>query len=328
MRALRDHWLEIITVIWMAIALSIAVAEAQVKEVDGAWGWGHKVKPTEIDFTVEVLHNDIENLVGVNRHGEMTGLVPGPPKLRAAFVNRQDKLVMFDCLQFSRPDETYTIPAAINNDGTTLSACGGTFAFIRRKGGSGYQFSVPGASGTDSYGMNDFEDTVGEYYNPITPTMNSGWERSHGFLRKSDGQVTILAAPPLPDDLGRPRSLTRTVAYGVNKRGQVIGTRETIFTPSNQPGLWSGFLYDNGQFSDLPEQALPVAINNDGTILAQRPTGQYVLYDDGKIYTIAFPAGFKWPWIKGITDKGELFGQIRTSDNLNVPSVNFIATPN
>jgi probable HAF family extracellular repeat protein len=147
-------------------------------------------------------------------------------------------------------------------------------------------------------------------------------------IGKADGQITIISAPPHPDDVGAPHSLTRTVAYGINNRGQIIGTSETIFTPGNTAGLWSGFFYDNGQFTDLPEQhAWPIAINNDGTILAQRPTGQYVLYDDGKAFTIAIPEPYKWAQIKGLTDKGELFGVVVDISVLPRKFFNVIATP-
>jgi hypothetical protein len=317
-----------------ATCLVYTNAEGQSKEkpeaaIADAWGWGHKVKPTEIDFTLEFINSGITQLAGVNRHREITGNIIEGSRWRAALVNKQSNMVVFDCLQFNRPDETNTYPAAINNDGTILSGCdSGTFGYIRRKGGSGYQFSVPGADGTTPFAINDKEDVVGEHYNPFTPTMNSGWYRFHSFLRKADGQITIISAPPHPDDIGAPNSLTRTVAYGINNRMQIIGTSETIFTPNNTAGLWSGFVYDNGQFTDLPEQhAWPIAINNDATILAQRPTGQYVLYDDGKAFTIAIPEPYKWAQIKGLTDKGELFGVVVDISVSPRKFFNVIATP-
>jgi probable HAF family extracellular repeat protein len=309
-----------------ATCLFYTNADGQVKETADAWGWGHKVKPTEIDFTVEIINSGIAELAGVNRHGEITGVVASGTQYRAAFVNRQDRMTVFDCLQFDRPDETSTWPTAINNDGTILGGCG-SWGFVRRKGGALYQFSVPGADSTTPYGMNDREDVVGEFNAPSPFSHLSGWYRAHSFLRKADGQVTTLAAPPLPDDLGFPHSLTRTVAAGINNRGQIVGTSSTIFTPSNEGGLWKAFLYDNGQFTDLPEQAGPIAINNDGTILAQRPTGQYVLYDDGRVYTIALPDEYKWSWIAGLTDKGELFGKVRTGSGATLRHFDVIATP-
>jgi probable HAF family extracellular repeat protein len=311
-KTLKGHWLEIVTIVWIFIFMSYAYAHAGQAESAGAWGWGHKVKPTEIDFTVELINNGIVFLGGVNRHGEIAGTVAAEGRQRAALVNRQDKMAVFDCLMFDRPDEQSTWPTAINNDGTVLGGCdSGTFGFVRRKGGHLYQFSVPGADGVSPYGMNDGEDIVGEYYTPFPAPNVSGWYRFKSFLRKaSDGQIITLSAPPLPDDVGAPNSLTRTLALGINKRGKVVGTYETIFTPSNNGGMWRGFLYDNGQFTDLPADLMPRAINNDDTILAQKPDGQFVLLDDNKIFTIALPDEYRWSFIKGLTDKGELFGTV------------------
>jgi hypothetical protein len=311
-----------------ATCLFYTNADGQVKETADAWGWGHKVKPTEMDFTVEILNHGLQDLVGVNRHGEITGVMLSGGQERAVFVNKQDQMVMFDCLMFGT-SEPSTVPAAINNDGTTASSCGGPFTYVRRKGGTGYQFSVPGASAAWPVAMNDGEDVVGEYFTPFTPTMNSGWYRFHSFLRRAkDGQVTIISAPPHADDLGAPRSLTRTVVVGINNRLKAVGCSSTIFTPSNEDGMWSCFVWSNGQFTTLPSDLIPRAINNDDTILAQKTNGQYVLYDDDKVYTIALPEPYKWNRILGITDKGELFGQVRTGDRPeNLRFFKVIASP-
>jgi hypothetical protein len=311
-----------------ATCLVYTNAEGQSKEkpeaaIAEAWGWGHKTKPTEIDFTLEFIDNGLA-IVDMNRHGEIAAMDDD----RGAFVTRQNHIVEFDCLQFSRPDERYTQPTAINNDGTIVGSCAsGIFGFIRRKGGTLYQFSIPGTDAMQPLDINDYEDVVGEYVTPFPAPNVSGWYRFKSFLRKADGQITVLSAPPHPDDLGAPHSLTRTLAYGINRRGEIVGIYETIFTPSNTAGLWGAFHYSNGQFTDLPEQAWPVAINNDGTILAQRPTGQYVLYDDNRVYTIGIPEPYKWVWIKGLTDKGELFGIVSDVSVFPRKSFNAIATP-
>jgi hypothetical protein len=310
-----------------ATCLFYTNADGQVKETADAWGWGHKVKPTEMDFTVEILNHGLQDLTGVNRHGEIIGVMLSGGRERAVFVNKQDQMVMFDCLMFGT-NEPSTVPGAINNDGTTASACGGTFTYIRRKGGTGYQFSIPGADGAWPVAMNDREDVLIEYFIPFQPWMNSGFYRFHSGIRKADGSQIELDAPPHADDLGAPRSVTRTVATGLNNRLKAVGCSSTIFTPSNEAGMWSCFVWSNGQFTTLPSDLIPVAINNDDTILAQKTNGQYVLYDDDKVYTIALPEPYKWNRIMGLTDKGELFGIARTGDRPeNVKFFKVIASP-
>jgi probable HAF family extracellular repeat protein len=306
-----------------ATCLFYTNADGQVKN--------KQVKSTEIDFTIEIIGNSF-NVVDRNRHGEMTGNPASYQQFHmpAVFADRKGVQTEFNCPQFDRPDEQSTYPVAINNDGTVLGSCdSGTFLFVRRRGGHIFQLSVPGADGTTPYAFNDREDIVGEYYTPFPAPGVSGWYRFKSFKRRgADGEITTLSAPPHADDLGAPHSLTRTLAYGINNRGQIIGTSETIFTPSNEVGMSSAFLYDNGQFTKLPQGLSPQAINNDGTILAiQTSTGQFVLYDDGKVYTIALPEPYKWQWIKGLTDKGELFGTARIGQFPTAQFFQVIATP-
>jgi hypothetical protein len=276
---------------------------------------------TAIDYTLEFVEG--VQVVGMNRHGEIAAIAGQ----RGAFIDNRDKTVEFECPQFDRPDERYTYPTAINNDGTIVGSCAsGTFGFVRRKDGQLYQFSIPGADGVQPFGMNDREEIVGEYYTPFPAPNVSGWYRFKSFHRKPDGQVTVIAAPPHPDDLGAPYSLTRTVAYAVNRRGEIVGTYETIFTPSNEPGMWSSFLYSNGQFTDLPRETWPISINNDSQILMRTMTG-FALYDDGHLYTINAPAGFIWVWIDSMNDLGQLTGQVAEGVWPNVRFREVIATP-
>jgi hypothetical protein len=325
-KTIKSHWLEIVTIVWIFIFMSVAFAQAAQSESAGAWGWGHRVKPTEMDFSVELIDKGLDSMASVNRHGEIAGTVGNANQHRAAFVNRQDRMVEFDCA-FFEGNENSTTPVAINNDGTITGICGsGTFGFVRRKGGSLYQFSFSGADQLLPYGMNDREEIVVEYWMPFQPGQNSGWYRVHSAIRLADGSRIELKAPPHSDDIGAPHSLTRTSAYGINNRREVIGTYETIFTPSNTGGMFSAFHYSNGQFAPLPVDMWPVAINNDGTILMQNMrTGQFVLYDDNRLYTIAIPEPYKWAWIDGLTDKGELFGLV--VDVSTRKFFNAIATP-
>jgi len=72
---------------------------------------------------------------------------------------------------------------------------------------------------------------------------------------------------------------------------------------------------------------IPQAINNDGTILAQRTNGQFVLVDDGKVFTTAIPEPYQWIWVDGLTDKGELYGWVRVDSGNNVQVFKVLATP-
>jgi hypothetical protein len=317
-RTIKSHWLEIITVAFVFVFLLTAFANAQGKK-------GKQQGRTEINYTIEIV-NGMDEMAGVNRHGEMAGNL----RDRAVFVNRKDKSVEFECLQFDRPEiERYTLAYGINNDGTIVGRCAsGTFGFVRRKGGHLYQFSVPGADQTGPTAMNDREDIVGEYITPFPDPNVSGWYRFKSFIRRSsDGRITTLSAPPLPDDVGAPHSLTRTVATGINNRGQVIGTYGTIFTPSNEMGLWGSFLYDNGQFTQLPKGLTPWAINNDGVIVAQKETGQFVVYDDGYVFTLALPAGYSLSWVNSINDLGQLSAHVREGVWPTLQFREVIATP-
>ncbi len=264
--------------------------------------------PAEIHYTLEMLGIDLlYRMVGFNRHGE----IAANKDQRGVFINRQDQVTMFDCLQFDRPDERYTTPVGINNDGTITGGCAsGTFGFVRRKGGQLYQFSFPGADGTHPAAMNDWEEVIGEYYNPFTPVMNSGWYRFHSFLRLTDGSYQVIAAPPHSDDHGAPNSLTRTVVTAINNRRQIVGTYETIFTPSNTSGMWDSFLWSNGQFTDLPRETWPISINNDGQILMQTMAG-YAIYDNGRLLKLHPPVGYLWSGLLGLNDLGQLIGFVR-----------------
>jgi uncharacterized membrane protein len=288
-------------------------------------GKANKSVPTEINYTVEVI--DMQRIAGVNKHREITGTVGTNIKYRGAFLDRKQQTTSFDCIQFDRSDETNTTPVSINNHGQIVGSCdSGTFGFVRDRGGKLAQFSVPGADGTTPFGINDHGQIVGERYNPLTPGL-SGWYRFKSFLRQADGSITLIEAPPHSDDTGFPNSLTRTEARGINNRGQIVGTYGTIFTPSNEGGLHDAFIYDNGQFKNLPKGINPIAINNHGQILASREQGDFVIYDDGQITKINNPPGYVWASISGLNDNGQLVGQVRENVVRSLKFFRVIATP-
>jgi hypothetical protein len=293
-------------------------------------GKANKSVPTEINYTVKFV-DTVRNINAINRHGELAATpLNGGVNNSGAFVDKKGVVTNFDCIQFDRPEETYTSPVSINNHGQIVGGCAsGTFGFVRDRGGKLAQFSVPGADGTTPFGINDHGQVVGERYNPLTPGL-SGWYRFKSFLRQADGSITLIEAPPHSDDKGFPHSLTRTEARGINNRGQIVGTYGTIFTPSNEGGLHDAFIYDNGQFKNLPKGLNPMAINNDGQILATREVngqGDWVIYDDGHIIKINNPAGYVWASISGLNDNGQLVGQVRENVVRSLKFFRVIATP-
>jgi hypothetical protein len=284
----------------------------------------------EISVTFDIIGSEVRNISGYNIHGEMPATVGSPTNFRGAFVHQQG-VVEFDCLQFDRPDERYTSPSAINNHGTITGFCAsGTFSFVRKKSGELFQFSVPGADQTLAFGINDHDQIVGEYINPFAAPGLSGFTRFHSFLRSPDGEFTDISAPPFPDDIGQPHSLTRTLVTGINNQSQLIGISETIFTPSNEGGQSGAFIYDNGTFWPLPDvpdgvgTVFPVAVNNVGQILVTAALSngrqRWFLFDDDGVYRrINNPPGLLWLDIVGINDLSQLIGLVQEGDELRIP---------
>lgn len=274
------------------------------------------------DYTVEIITN-VSNVAGLNKHGELAAL-PLNPQLGSypgVLVDRKGNLNEFRCLVFDRPDERETLPTALNNLGTVTGGCssGGT-SFVRTRDGNLFQFSVPGADQTNAWAINDHGAIVGEYITPFAAPGLSGWTRVHSFLRTPAGQYTDINAIPHPDDVGLPDSLTRTWVGGINNRGQIVGTYSTIFLADNSAGMSGAFLYDNSNFTniDIPgaDNTIPLAINNHGLILLQAdtielsPVRGFYLYDDGRLYRIGDPPGWRWTGVEGLNDRGQLFGRV------------------
>jgi hypothetical protein len=289
--------------------------------------------PTSIDYTLEFV-TVVRNVYDVNRHREMAGqpMVLGPLN-SGAYVDQQGVVTNFDCPMFERADERYTHPTAINNNGTVVGNCAsGLFGFLRHRSGELLQYSIPGAQTITSSDINDLNQVVGEMWGPLIPG-HSGWYRVKAFLRDPNGNHAVISAPSHSDDVGFPNSLTRTLLLGINNKGWMIGTRTTIFTPSNAQGQWSAFLYSNGVFTTLPAGHIPVDINNDEQILLSVEAGGFAVYDDGHMFKVNNPAGYVWSQINAINDMGQLTGVVRENFIRTQPSDPFpksfqvLATP-
>jgi hypothetical protein len=254
------------------------------------------------------------------------------PLNSGAYVDRRGAVTNFDCPMFDRPDERYTHPVAINNKGTVVGNCAsGLFSFMRWKHGGVAQFSIPGADGMNTDDINDAGETVGGFYNP--PLVgHSGWYRFKAFFRLADASHIVIDAPPHADHLGFPNSVTVTSVVGLNNHRRLIGSAVTIFTPSNVEGLKSNFVYSNGVFTALPA-GRPISINNDDQVLMTDDRGGFSVFDDGYVFQINNPVGYRWNQIHSLNDVGQLTGQIiedrvRTSPS-DPPLASFqvLATP-
>jgi probable HAF family extracellular repeat protein len=157
-------------------------------------------------------------------------------------------------------------------------------------------FDVPDASRTLPNDINNFDQTVGFYESA------SG---QHGFLYV-DGMFTTLA--------DFPGAAGRTVAWGLNNKGQIVGSYSFLSGGSH------GFIYDydNGEFTtlDVPfsgaYETFPVAINDDGQIagIYQDTSGQHgFLYAAGVFTSLDMPGartGSTVAW--DLNNKGQIVG--------------------
>ncbi|MBL6082779.1 hypothetical protein JMJ56_33040 [Belnapia sp. T18] len=157
---------------------------------------------------------------------------------------------------------------------------------------SAYTFTRITLPGIDSvprvYDINNRGDIVGE-----TKALD-------GFLLRN-GEVTILDVP----------GSTRTLAYGVNDRGDVVGTY------LDQESSPHGFLYSHGDYTslDVPgsDYTQLTGINNRGQIVGsasgdETVAGGYV-YENGAFNKITVPGNpdaFLIP--DGINNQGVIVG--------------------
>jgi hypothetical protein len=128
---------------------------------------------------------------------------------------------------------------------------------------------VPGAAATLATGINAHRDIVGIYYD------TAGNE--HGFLRQDGNFLTV----DVPGSLVGVSGMLQTEANGINDKGEIVGD---YFAPPGAPGAPActadspafspqcrrGFLYRQGQFSDVlvpgKKGSIPNAITPEGTV--------------------------------------------------------------
>ena len=156
----------------------------------------------------------------------------------------------------SHPQSRQTVPRPAMDElrGTTF-----TFASV----------DVPGASNTFATGINARGAIVGIYYD------NAGNE--HGLLLKNGNFSTV----DVPGSQVGVSGTLQTEANGINARGDIVGDYFappgapgapdcTADTPPFSPQCRRGFLYRDGQFSDVlvpgKKGSVPNAISPNGTI--------------------------------------------------------------
>ena len=119
-----------------------------------------------------------------------------------------------------------TFPQQILNSGTVVGyyvdTDGMAHGFIRSVRGTYTIIDVPGAAGTQAYGINDKGTVVGWWFEPLT-TKGSVY---HGYLRDKDGNLTYFdvpgAAPFLPQS-GSPLVVI-PLPLSINRGGTVFGS--------------------------------------------------------------------------------------------------------
>ena len=173
-------------------------------------------------------------------------------------------------------------------------------------GGQGYllddgrfrPIAVPGATGTLPFGINDRGEIVGTY--------DDAEGRSHGFVWERGRHRTIDA----PGATGStPEGFSGTGAFGINDRGQIVGTYV------GGDGHLRGYLWERGRFRpiDAPgaTDTTGFDINDRGQITIQAGSAEdpflNFLWEDGDFTPIRFP-GAVATVVHKIDDRGRVVG--------------------
>jgi len=294
---------------------------------------------------------DIRGLQDINNKADLVADLLEPDGGGVVFTQKQ-KLhgTQFGC----NAAFDFTSPVRINNHGDIVGSCetapgdpsNKLVGFIRDKNGHFTFLDVPGADGTEAFGINDRGAVVGQYFIPLISGA-SGFARFHGFLWRKGKFETIDI--PLDNSV--------TILLGINKKQQIIGAYFTYEPVPNEVSEWHGFVYDNGNFTPLnfpgSAWAYPLDINNEGQVLGvydtsvggfqggpSEPEGGHFIFDDDKFFKVGLPpvpAGSELAFfdVNGMNDEGQLVGFYTTRElcgdpepfACNITTQGFIATP-
>lgn len=184
-------------------------------------------------------------------------------------------------------------PTGINTSGQIVGTYGPPGAHGFTKNGSSYTtFDFPGATGTFSFGINDFGQIVG------IPN-DAGNQQS--FL-KDGNSFTIIEIP----------MAISTQAYGINNSGQIVGTTAGI-------NGFGAFVKDGSNYTifDVPVGVNPTPrdINNKGQIVGfVRDPNNFnfinfrAFLKDGNTFTTFDVPGASYTEAYGINDLGQIAG--------------------
>jgi hypothetical protein len=213
---------------------------------------------------------------------------------------------------FSDPsqDTNTTVANGIDNLGDIVGSytAGGPSLGFLDVGGSFSTISVPGststtANGVAAVGLSDTVDVVGTF------TVITGAYHAYLYDSGNDSYTTIDA----------PNGTNRTMASGINHKGQIIGRYV------DTSGVGHGFIDTNGSIVTLDDPGAgdfdtrPLGINDHGAVVGSYLDGgahiHGFLYVAGVFTTLDDPNGVNGTIASGINDNGDVVGSYTDSSS-------------
>jgi probable HAF family extracellular repeat protein len=218
------------------------------------------------------------------------------------------------------PFVTFDFPGAVFTAGDGINASGevdgeyidtsGYWHGFTRLAGVFQSVDYPGASATQALGINDAGDVVGNYVYSGRSCDNSPVVSPVCFGFVSSGKTGIFTSLRYPGS-------TRTQAYGINNKGQIVGT-------AYYGGTFHSFLYQTGVFTNIDptgsRASQAVGINDAGTVC-----GSYVIGNISTGYILSGGVFSRLPnttIADRVNNKGIVVGEASQNG-----TVAFVATP-
>lgn len=295
--------MQAITRALMALAAAILLNKAALSET-----LPYQFTKTDISITGALPTSPVD----VNDFGDLIANVLVGNTYKTVIATPEGpkfKMIPFNCLDVPTNSQASSINGQQNITGTCSNALNTKIlGFLRYRGGRSILLDYPGADHTLAAAINDYNQIVGHYYNPLAG--QSGLFRIHGFVW-SNNKFTTLDFP-LPN--------TYTRLWGINKYGQILGEYTTFNPTTNETTAHKWFLYDKGNFIlDFPESLEYVGgpsfvvtdINDAGQAIgAHNINGpwQLFIYQGGQFFDVSVPAGWQIVSVAGMNNKGNFVG--------------------